>query len=105
MVHFIAGAVLRLEACVFRVNETGSGSEQYPPTMMVMLLLYCYATGRMSSHVIEEATYSDVAVRIILRKPGAPGPQRDLPVSDGEQGWVQGSIHQGAEEKPRRWGI
>jgi transposase len=42
-----------------------SGSEQYPPEMMVMLPVYCYATGRMSSRVIEEATYTDVAVRYI----------------------------------------
>jgi hypothetical protein len=33
--------------------------------MMAALLLYCYATGRMSSRVIEEATYTDVAVRFI----------------------------------------
>jgi transposase len=73
----------RLEACAFKVNETGSGSEQYPPAMIVMLL-YCYTTGRISSRVIKEATYSDVAVRIILREPGASGPHADLLVSDGE---------------------
>jgi transposase len=49
----------------FKVNTSGSGSEQYPPEMMVMLLLYCYATRRMSSRMIEEATYTDVAVRYI----------------------------------------
>jgi transposase len=65
LVHFIIDAVEQLGASGFKVNESGSGSEQYPPEMMVILLLYCYATGRMSSRVIEEATYSDVAVRYI----------------------------------------
>jgi transposase len=54
------------------VNTTGSGSEQYPPAMMASLLLYCYATGRMSSRVIEEATYSDVAVRYICGNSAHP---------------------------------
>jgi transposase len=54
------------------VNTTGSGSEQYPPEMMVSLLLYCYATGRMSSRVIEEASYSDVAVRYICGNSAHP---------------------------------
>jgi transposase len=37
----------------------------YPPEMMPALLIYCYITKRMSSRVIEEATYSDVAVRYL----------------------------------------
>ncbi|MDR1175501.1 MAG: transposase, partial [Treponema sp.] len=65
LVHFIIEAVEQLDVSAFKVNDSGSGSEQYPPGMMVMLLLYCYATGRMSSRVIEAATYSDVAVRYI----------------------------------------
>jgi transposase len=65
LVHFIIEAVERLDLSGFKVNITGSGSEQYPPAMMVIPLLYCYATGRMSSRVIEEATYTDVAVRYI----------------------------------------
>jgi transposase len=40
-----------------------SGSEQYPPEMTAMLLLYCYAKEQMSSEVIEEATYTNVVVR------------------------------------------
>jgi transposase len=49
----------------FSVNWRGSGSEQYPPAMMLALLIYCYATGRSSSRQIEAATYSDVAVRYL----------------------------------------
>jgi transposase len=62
LVHFIIEAVEQLGAGAFKVNNSGSGSEQYPPEMMAMLLPYCYATGRMSSRVIEAATYNDVAV-------------------------------------------
>jgi transposase len=65
LVHFIIEAVGGLELSAFKVNTSGSGSEQYPPEMMVILLLYCYATGRISSRVIEEASYTDVAVRYI----------------------------------------
>jgi transposase len=64
-VHFIVEAVEELDVSGFKVNTTGSGSEQYAPEMMVMLLVYCYATGRMSSRVIEDATYTDVAERYI----------------------------------------
>jgi transposase len=49
----------------FRVNHRGSGSAQYPPTMMLALLIYSYATGRFGSRTIEAASYSDVAVRYL----------------------------------------
>jgi Transposase DDE domain/Transposase domain (DUF772) len=47
------------------VNHRGTGSAQYPPTMMLALLIYCYATGRFGSRTIEAATHSDVAVRFL----------------------------------------
>jgi transposase len=56
LVHFIIEAVEKLDMSGFKVNETGSGSKQFPPRMMVALLLYCYATGRMSSRVIDRAS-------------------------------------------------
>jgi transposase len=46
-------------------NVRGTGSEQYPPTMMLALLIYCYATQTFSSRRIERATYDSVAVRYI----------------------------------------
>ena len=49
----------------FHVNHRGAGSEQYPPAMMLALLIYCYATGRFGSRTIEAATYHDVAVRYL----------------------------------------
>jgi transposase len=65
IVHFILDAVEQLPLHHFHVNHRGTGSEQYPPAMMLALLIYCYATGRFGSRTIEAATYSDVAVRYL----------------------------------------
>lgn len=65
LVHFIVEAVEQLPLAHFHVNHRGTGSEQYPPAMMLALLIYCYATGRFGSRTIEAATYSDVAVRYL----------------------------------------
>ena len=65
IVHFILDAVEQLPLNHFHVNARGTGSEQYPPAMMLTLLIYCYATGRFGSRTIEAATHSDVAVRYI----------------------------------------
>src|SRR6266404_4234455 len=65
IVHFILDAVEQIPTAPFQVNDRGTGSEQYPPTMMLALLIYCYATGRFGSRTIEAASYSDVAVRYL----------------------------------------
>jgi len=65
LVHFIISAVERLPLSTFHVNHKGCGSEQYPPHMMLALLIYCYANGIFSSRRIERATYRDVAVRFL----------------------------------------
>jgi len=65
IVHFILDAAEQIPTSHFRSNERGTGSEQYPPAMMLALLIYCYATGRFGSRTIEAATYSDVAVRYL----------------------------------------
>ena len=65
IVHFILDAVEQIPTGHFQVNDRGTGSEQYPPTMMLALLIYCYATGRFGSRTIEAASYSDVAVRYL----------------------------------------
>lgn len=65
MVHFIVDAVEMLDLQNFSINHRGSGSAQYPPSMMLTLLIYCYATGRFSSREIELATHHDIAVRYI----------------------------------------
>jgi transposase len=65
LVHFVIEAVERLPLCSFVVNHKGSGDEQYPPHLMLALLIYCYANGIFSSRRIERATYRDVAVRYL----------------------------------------
>ncbi len=65
IVHVILEAVEQIPTAHFQVNHRGSGSEQYPPTMLLALLIYCYATGRFGSRTIEAASYSDVAVRYL----------------------------------------
>src|SRR6266508_3877541 len=65
LVHFILDAVEQIPTEHFHINHKGTGSEQYPPGMMLVLLIYCYATGRFGSRTIEAATYSDVVVRYL----------------------------------------
>lgn len=65
LVHFVIAAVERLPLTAFHVNRKGCGSEQYPPHMMLALLIYCYANGLFSSRRIERASYRDVAVRYL----------------------------------------
>jgi transposase len=65
LVHFVIDAVEQLDVKLARVNERGTGSEQYPPRMLLGLLIYSYATGMFSSRQIERATYENVAVRLL----------------------------------------
>jgi transposase len=65
MVHFVLEAVEEMNMEGMSVNERGTGSEQYPPRMMLALLVYCYANGIFGSRRIERATYRDVAVRYL----------------------------------------
>jgi transposase len=65
LVHFVIDAVNHLDVSGFKVNHRGTGSEQYPPEMMLSLLIYSYATGRFGSRKIEAASYTDVAIRYI----------------------------------------
>jgi transposase len=65
LVRYVIEAVEALALSLCQVNERGTGDEQYPPRMMLSLLIYCYATGTFSSRAIERATYTDVAVRYL----------------------------------------
>lgn len=65
LVHFIMDAVAALDLSAARVNERGTGSAQYPPLMMLGLLIYSYATGTFSSRKIQTATHENVAVRYL----------------------------------------
>ena len=65
LVHLIMDAVGLLDLSTARVNERGSGSAQYPPSLMLGLLIYSYATGTFSSRKIEQNTHGQVAVRLL----------------------------------------
>lgn len=65
LVHFVIAAVEGMSLSVFKVNARGTGSAQYPPHMMLSLLIYCYANGIFSSRRIERATHRDIAVRYL----------------------------------------
>src|SRR6201985_1944085 len=57
-----------IEQCDLRravTNDRGSGSLQYPPGMMVSLLIYAYAHGVFSSRRIEQLTYENLSVRYL----------------------------------------
>jgi transposase len=65
LVHFIMDAVAELDLSTAKVNERGTGDEQYPPGMLLSLLIYSYATGVFSSRQIERMTYDSVPVRLL----------------------------------------
>jgi transposase len=65
LAHFILDAVQEMDLRRIRVNQRGTGSEQYPPRMLLALLLYSYATGVFSSRRIEQASNDSVPVRMI----------------------------------------
>jgi len=65
LVHFIVDAINQIGVSGFKTNKRGSGSEQFPPEMMLSMLIYSYVTGRFGSRTIEAATYTDVALRYI----------------------------------------
>ena len=65
LVRFVIDAVESLDLRTARVNERGSGSEQYPPTILLALLVYSYATGTFASRRIEQSTFDNVAVRYL----------------------------------------
>ena len=65
LVHFVIEAVDRLPLESFRVNHRGTGAKQFPPHMMLALLIYSYANDLFSSRKIERATHRDVATRYL----------------------------------------
>ncbi len=65
LVHFILDVTDSMDISKACVNHSGSGSAQYPPRMMLALLIYCYSTKCFSSRQIEKATYDSIAVRYI----------------------------------------
>jgi transposase len=65
LAHFIIDAVEALDLRQVKVNTRGTGDAQYPPSMLLGLLVYSYATGTFGSRRIEQSTFDHVAVRLI----------------------------------------
>ena len=65
LAHFVIEVVESIPLEKFRVRTCAGGSAQYPPHMMLALLIYCYANGIFSSRRIERATYRDIGVRYV----------------------------------------
>ena len=65
LAHFVVDGVEALDLRQVKVNVRGTGDAQYPPSMMLALLMYSYATGTFSSRAIERSTHDHVAVRMI----------------------------------------
>ena len=65
LAHFILEAVQLVDVGQFRINERGCGSQQFPPQMMLALLIYCYSHGIFGSRRIESATHHHLSVRYL----------------------------------------
>src|SRR5262249_20605529 len=65
LAHFLVDAFELIDLSAAALNVRGTGSEQYPPGMMLAVLIYCYAHGIFSSRQIERATYQHVSVRYL----------------------------------------
>jgi transposase len=65
LAHFVLEAVEATNLGEARVNLRGTGDAQYPPGMMLALLIYSYATGTFSSRAMERASYDSMAVRYL----------------------------------------
>lgn len=65
LAHFVIDAVASMKLDHYSINHRGTGDAQFPPAMMLTLLIYCYATGLFGSRRIEHATYQNLSVRFI----------------------------------------
>ena len=65
LAKFMIEVMDRTDVSKAHVNHRGTGSAQYPPRMMLGLLIYAYACGLFSSRQIERATYESVSTRYL----------------------------------------
>ena len=63
LAHFVLDAVEALDLRQVKVNVRGTGDAQYPPSLMLGVLIYSYATGTFGSRRIEQSTCESVPVR------------------------------------------
>ena len=63
-----------LDLSAIEQSDAGRGHEAYPPSLLLALLIYAYATGIFSSRKIERATDDSIAFRSMA---GNPHPDHD----------------------------
>jgi transposase len=65
LARFVVEVVQKLDTRNIENAYAGRGSKAFPPSMLLGLLFYGYATGAFSSRKLEAATYDSVAFRYI----------------------------------------
>jgi transposase len=65
LARFVVEVIDGLDLRGMRGSYRGSGSASYPPSLLLGILVYGYATGVFSSRKLERATYDSVAFRFI----------------------------------------
>src|ERR671911_785872 len=65
MLAFLISKIVSLDLSVMRGGCRGSCSASSPPSLLLGILVYGYATGVFSSRKLERASYDSVAVRFI----------------------------------------
>lgn len=65
LARFVVEIVEQLDLSALVEAYRGTGSQPYPPVMLVALLFYGYATGLYSSRKLAQATYDSIACRFI----------------------------------------
>jgi transposase len=65
LARFVVEVIDGLDLRVMRGSYRGSGSASYPPSLLLGVLVYGYATGVFSSRKLERASYDSVAFRFI----------------------------------------
>jgi transposase len=63
LARYIVEIVESLDLSAFEQRYAGRGHEAYPPSLLLALLIYAYATGIFSSRRIERATYESIPFR------------------------------------------
>jgi len=65
LARFVVEVIDGLDLRVMRGSYRGSGSASYPPSLLLGILVYGYATGVFSSRKLERASHDSVAFRFI----------------------------------------
>ena len=65
LARYVVEVVEQLDLSAMERAYAGRGYDAYPPAMLLLLLIYGYATGTFSSRQIERATYDSLAFRYI----------------------------------------